>query len=449
MHRPDTHPVAVPGAWPLLGHLPQMARAPLAFFQGLERHGPLAQIRIWSRPMVVVTRPDLARRVLVTGSRAFDKGGPVIEGLRTLLGNGLVTCPAHEHTRQRHLMQPAFHPLRLARYSPAVSTSVADVVGSWRPGQAMDLDREIGQVVSLIVSRTLVAAPGTTNTTKQICDLVPEATVVMYRQGLMPGRLLPRLPLSINRRCAKVRTEGRDLIAPVLARYRAGHGTYADLLSDVVRAYENEPDPDLAMADQAMTIVGAALETTASSLVWTLRLLAEHPRVLARLTTELDEVLAGRQATHDDIARLPYLQQVLTESMRLYPPVWLMTRTTTSEVRWAEGSIPAGTDVGISPWALHRDPGIFPSPEAFAPDRWAPERATSTQREAFFALGAGRRKCIGDTFAMNAAVIILSTILTRWHLHHQRSQFRIQPRMLLTPPRTPVTVQARALPEAA
>jgi len=436
-------PPLVPGAWPLLGHLPRLGRAPLDFFEGLEKYGPLVRIKIGRRTAVVVTRPDLARRVLVAEQRAFDKGGPIIEALRSTLGNGLASCPAADHPRQRKLMQPAFHPDRLARFTDAMSAAAAEVAYAWRPGETVQMVDEVNAIISRNLSRTLVATPDAEAAAERICELLPEIASAMYWRGMMSGRLLPRLPLPVNRRLARLSTEIRSLLDPLVTRYRATGGDHQDLMSDIVHAYAEDPDPYQAVYDQTATIFGAALETTSNATVWTLRLLAEHPDVNARVIAELDSVLAGRLPTHEDLSRLSYTRQVLRESMRLCPPIWLITRTATTSVEWADGYIPAGTDVLLSPWALHRDADVFPDPGVFDPDRWDPERMTTVQREGDFALGAGRRKCIGDVFGLNAATVTLAVILTRWDLHHRPGHAAVKPRLMLMPPRTPVTVELR------
>jgi cytochrome P450 len=173
---------------------------------------------------------------------------------------------------------------------------------------------------------------------------------------------------------------------------------------------------DEAIKVQMKSILTAGTDTTAALLAWTLYLLAHHPDVEARLQTEIDGQLHGRQAAFDDLVRLPYTKQVLTEALRLYPPAWLLSRTTTREIELDGHVLSPGADVLIVPYLLHREPTAFPDPERFDPDRWRPQHITPAQREAFIAMGSGRRKCIGDVFAMTEAAIALSTIVCRWRL---------------------------------
>jgi cytochrome P450 len=434
-----------PGAWPLLGHAPQLARAPREFFERLRACGPLVRIRIGSRPIFVVTRPDLARRVLLTEQDLFDKGGPFIEKGRLLIGNGLAACPAADHAHQRPLMQPAFHRNRMPNYTRIMRDAAAEVADSWHLGQVIRLDEQVHRMTAMVISRTLISAKVGAPAAAHIFRSVPDLVEGLYWRMVMPGRLFPKIPFPVNRRFDRAMTRTRDLLDPVVSQYRATRTDHADLLSMVVSAYEQEPDPQQTIYDQVINIMLGATETTASAVVWTLRLLDRHPDVAERLLAEVQDVLGGRLPDHDDLPKLAYTQRVLTETLRLYPPIWLLGRAATGDVTWKEGNIPAGSAVLASYYSLHRDPEVFADPETFDPDRWSPERITLTQRQGFFGLGAGRRKCIGDAFGMNEATIAVATILSRWQLHHQHSTSTERPvmRMVLLAPATTVTVTPR------
>jgi pentalenene oxygenase len=238
-----------------------------------------------------------------------------------------------------------------------------------------------------------------------------------------------------------------EIITAVVARYRHEGAPRPDLLTAILEAHDEDTGrhlTDSEVHDQVRTILTAGTETTASLLSWTFWLLSQHPRVLADLHAELDTELDGRTAEFEDVARLDYAKRVLTEALRLYPPGWLLSRMTTEAVTLHGFSLAAGAEVLFSPYLLHRDPDVFPDPERFDPDRWLPGRVTAAQREAFTAMGGGRRKCIGDVFGMTEAVIVLATVAGRWDLQLSPGA-RVQPalRIVLNPSALRMTASPR------
>ncbi|MFI1621862.1 cytochrome P450 [Streptomyces lydicus] len=432
-----------PGAVPLFGHLFQLARAPLPFVRQLRRHGPVVRLRLAHRQALAITSPRLVRRILVDDARLFDKGGSVADSMEKTLGNSLVTCPADEHPRQRELMNPGFHPSRMPRYSEAMLGAAVEVVESWAPGRTLHLEHEAHRLAALAVSRSLVAAPAAASAAAVLAEGLPDISRGMYWRGLLPGKAFASLPLPVNRRYERQMARTRQAMDLVTAQYRNSGEDYGDVLSKVAPACEHAPDPHQAIHDQVLTLLFGAVETTAAALVWTLRLIDQH-QLTTLLRDELRNVLGDRLPTHEDVPQLDYLQRVITESLRLHPPAWLGTRVATEPVPWPEGTIPAGTDVTFSPYALHRDPEVFEDPDVFHPDRWKRENVTPEQRQFHFAFGAGKRKCIGDTFAMNELALALAVILSRWKIQHHPSRgVQPTPRFILAPPPTPVTLQPR------
>ncbi|HEY4456797.1 MAG TPA: cytochrome P450, partial [Pseudonocardiaceae bacterium] len=403
-------PPQAPGRLPLLGHVASLARDPLAFFKDLRDRGPVVRIGLGTHPVYVVTRPDLVRRLYVADQHLFDKGGPLIDKVRTYAGNGLATCPAHDHARQRPLMQPAFHRDRLRNYTAVVRDALAEIMASWAPGQLVRLEREVHRLTTLVTSRTLISAEMGGPAAVQIANALPDITQGLYWRMLVPGRFFPKLPLPVNRRFDEQTARTKRAVNDVVDHYRRTGIDYGDLLSLVLAACEREPDPRQAVYDQVITILTASVETAASVMVWSMRVLEQFPSIGERVLAEYREVVGSGIPTHDHIADLTYTQCVITEALRLYPPVWLVSRVTTDDIDWSDGRIPAGADVFFSPYALHRDPEVFPDPDRFDPDRWAPDRVTSEQREGFFGFGAGRRKCIGDTLAMNEATVTVAAL---------------------------------------
>jgi cytochrome P450 len=173
---------------------------------------------------------------------------------------------------------------------------------------------------------------------------------------------------------------------------------------------------DKQVHDEALTLLLAGHETTATALTWTWYLLAQHPAVEAAMHRELDTVLAGRLPTVDDLPHLVYTRLVFTEALRLYPPAWLMTRRAQGPHQIGDYTLPAGSFILISPYITHHDPRFFPDPEAFQPQRWDSAKARTHTRFAFFPFGAGPRQCIGEGFAWMEGVLVLATLAQQWHM---------------------------------
>ncbi len=173
---------------------------------------------------------------------------------------------------------------------------------------------------------------------------------------------------------------------------------------------------DQQLRDEAMTFLLAGHETTALALSWTWYLLSQHPKVEQRLQQELQQVLSDRTPRAEDLARLPYTEKVAKEAMRLYPPAWSLARTAAKECEIGGYRVPAGANVVMSQWIMHRDPRFYTYPEEFDPDRWSTDRIQCLPKFAYFPFGGGPRSCIGASFAMIEATLLLATIAQRFQL---------------------------------
>lgn len=174
---------------------------------------------------------------------------------------------------------------------------------------------------------------------------------------------------------------------------------------------------DKQLRDEVMTLILAGHETTANTLSWTWYLLSQHPDVEDRLIAELETVLNGRPPTAADLPRLRYTEMIIKESMRLYPPVWVLEgRRAIEDLEIGGYYVPRGTTMLLSPWLAHRDSRYYPEPERFNPERWRGTFAKELPRYAYFPFGGGPRLCIGQPFAMMEAALLLATIAQRYRL---------------------------------
>ncbi|WP_301127784.1 cytochrome P450 [Streptomyces cacaoi] len=412
-----THGRAPGGRGPA-GHALSLARTPLSFLTSLPRYGDLVELRLGHRRAYLACHPDLVRHILLD-SKTFDSGGALKDKARLILGNGLITAGRQDHRKQRRMIQPAFHQRRIASYARIMQQECAQICDSWHASRPVDMCDAMHALTARVTARCLFSTNIAQSDVREIQQWLPVVIRGAFHRALDPTGLLERVPTRGNRRFDEALTRLNSLITRLVSRYRARGAGGQDLLSALLETEDTKTGSRLSdqeIHDQVMTLLLAGIETTASALTWSLHLLSRHPGVADRLVAETDEVLGGRAATYEDIPALPYTSRVFNETLRMFPPAWVFTRTTVVDTRLAGHRLPSGADILISPYVLHRNPRLFPEPRRFDPDRWAPERAAGIPSGAMLPFGAGSRKCIGDVFGMTEAVLALATLTTRWKM---------------------------------
>ena len=366
--------------------------------------------------LFIASDPSVIKDVLVTHNQNFHKSRG-LERIKILLGEGLLTSEDAVHLRQRRLMQPAFHRDRVAAYASTMVSYADRVRSGWNEGATLDVAREMSRLTLLIVGKTLFD----TDVESQARDVGDAMSGLMnsFWTLMLPfGDTLERLPIPRLRRGRKARERLDAIIYGIIGERRASGGDRGDLLSMLLMAQDDEDKgrgmTDRQVRDEAMTIFLAGHETTANALTWTWYLLSQSPDIERRLHEEIDRVLAGRLPTVADVDRLPYTTRVVTESMRLYPPAWLVGRRAVNEYSIGGYSVPPRSIVVMSQWIVHRDPRHYPEPDRFDPDRWTPAFKAALPRFAYFPFGGGPRQCIGESFAWMELVLVLATIAQRW-----------------------------------
>ncbi|MFE3196174.1 cytochrome P450 [Nocardia sp. NPDC059240] len=404
--------VAASGALPLIGHLLQL-RTGLGFLESLPAQGDLVEVRIGTWKAIVVCDPDLTHQVLID-NRAYDMGGRVHAGFRKVLGNGVGTCSYHDHRRQRLLLQPAFHSGRFSGYSRIMTEQIARLVGSWHDGQTIDVYAEASRLTSRITAKALFVADSAGPAAAAVEESLADINRGVLRYAIAP--LPDNFPAPWNRRFHGALARVRSAVDAVIDSYRRSGIDYGDVLSALLAARDEAGDPlsDAEIQDQVLTLLTAAIGTAATSLTWALHLLAHHPHILERLLSEVDVVLEGRIATWNDLPQLRLTQQILNESLRLYPPGWIFTRTVMVDTTLAGVPLPVGSAMIYSPYLIHHRADLFVDPDRFDPDRWGADQSTQWPRNAWIPFGAGARKCMGETFALAEETLALATIAARW-----------------------------------
>jgi cytochrome P450 len=394
-------------------------RNPLTFFSNLQRkYGNIVHLETGGEHVYLVNEPNLIRDVLVTDQRHFMKGRG-LERAKRLLGEGLLTSEGPVHLRQRRLMQPAFHKERIASYATVMTDYAERVQSGWRDGSVVDAAQEMMRLTLGVVGKTLFDQD-VESQAREVGEALTDVMDSFWIQMLPFYDTLEKLPVPALKRARQARARLDRIIYGMIAERRRALHDRGDLLSMLLLAQDEEAGgqgmTDEQVRDEAMTIFLAGHETTAVALAWTWFLLSRAPDVEARLHEEIDGVLAGRIPTVADLPSLPFTEQVVTESMRLYPPAWIIGRRALDDYHLDRYNVAKRSIIVMSPYLIHHDPRFYPDPEEFRPGRWTPEFKASLPPFAYLPFGGGARRCIGESFAWMELVLVLSSIAQRWQL---------------------------------
>lgn len=394
----------------------KLRRDPLSFLRRVvQEFGPVSQFKVGKLQFFLFTSPEAVREILVTHHDRMHKGR-ALQRARILLGDGLLTSEDEFHKRQRRLVNPAFHRERLPAYARQMITAAQTTSDAWRDGAQVDIANEMMTLTLDIVGRTLFSTD-LRGQASEIGQAMHDIMTMMNRLLSPLASLLNYLPVPGTYRYWRARFHLEHAVTSMIRERRASGVDHGDLLSMLLLARDEDGGPgmtDQQVRDEAMTIFLAGHETTANALTWTWYLLAKHPEIEARLHAELDTVLGGRPPTFEDYRRLPYTERVLTESMRLYPPAWIVGRTAMEDLEVIGYKIPAKSILLVSQYVNHRAPEYFPDPENFDPDRWLPEAEALRPKLSYFPFGAGPRQCAGEAFAWMEGVLVLATLAQHW-----------------------------------
>lgn len=417
------HTPAVPAPLPLyrgkglLSALGEIQDDPLATLSRAAALGDLVELDVPWKRVWLVNSPALAEEVLITKQKRYGKitrGYAVMR--RLLLGNGLLTADGDFWLKQRRTAQPAFHRDRIKGFGEtmvALSEACAD---AWAPfadaGAAFDLHAEMMALTLRIATVTLLSKDVTHGEAAAVGTALTEVVEQLIWRTTRPWSLPLVIPTPANRRFKDAR-DTLDAIVNAIIDERLAGEQQADLLGMLIEA--RDPDTGEGMSkqqlrDEVMTMFLAGHETTANALSWTFWLLARHPEIAAKVEAEVDTI-AGRP-TFEDVPKLGYLSAVLKESLRLYPPAWLVARGALEDDVLGSQPIEKGTFVFVSPYLLHRREKDWHDADAFRPERWL--EPSERHRLAYLPFIAGPRKCIGDTFALMEATLVIAVLLQRY-----------------------------------
>jgi cytochrome P450 len=432
---PNTYPPGPRTGW--FGLLRVVATGqkfdPLAYAKWVsDTYGGLVYTRFGPVRFYMVADADLTHDILVTQNDKFHKAKTVKEVFRPFIGNGLLLSEGDFWKRQRKLTQPAFHSKRIQSYADTMVAHTERMLDTWRDSQPVWIDRAMMKLTLNIVCKTLFDAD-VSGDADRVGDLMTETLEAASDRLNAAIRLPEWLPTPKRRRQKAMIAELDAIIQRFISERRATREDKGDLLSMLLLAQDEDGSQmtDQQLRDEVMTLFIAGHETTAVALSWTWYLLSQNPDKLATLLDEVDSVLGGRSPTLADLPNLAYTEMVVKEAMRLYPPTAGVSREPVEDVVVGGYTLPKGTMIIISAYAMHRNPRYFADPEAFIPERFSKENEANIPHYAYLPFGGGPRVCIGNQFALMEARLILATILSRWELRLEPGQ-TIAPEQLIT-----------------
>jgi cytochrome P450 len=392
------------------GNLREMVRNPLQFFQNIAlQYGDIVCYRPAPEPAYLINHPDYIRHILVDNNRNYSKDTYSNRLFSKVIGQGLLTTEGEVWRKQRRLMQPAFHHRRIELLDRMIVEVSESMLDHWQQAyvlnQPVDIAREMAALTLTVTTRSLFGVD-LGDEVREVGEIVNQAAV--YLEKPSNSRLVQstqRLGAVVDRIIQQRKqdfTDGGNLLSSMLLARDDQSGTGMD---------------DEQLRNQVMTLILAGYETTASALTWTWHLLAQNLWAVDRLRSEMREILGGRPPRYADLEQLPFTGMVLDESLRLFPPAWVLGRRALGEDVIGGFHIPADAVIAICIYVLHRHPDFWEQPDTFDPERFSVERSQGRNKFAYIPFGAGPRQCIGNNFGLMEAALVMACVLHRFELH--------------------------------
>jgi len=401
----------------LLGSTLDFKDKPLKFLRYIaSAYGDVSRFRVGPSYWYLVTHPEDIHDAMTTRADIFLKPRIAKRLWQKFLGDGLLTTEGDTWKRQHRLVLPAFHRSRIANYGEVMVDYTHRMLDAWVEGEELDLDAQMVSLTLEIVAKTLFDAD-----VRHGAEAVGEAMEVLNKEMLehihMPVPVPRWWPSARNKRKLGAIQAIEEIVWGVIEERRATGEDKGDLLSMLLLTRDEAGDQlsDTEIRDQVMTMFFAGHETTAHAMTWAWYALAKNPRVATRAQEDIDRVTGGDPLTIAHLQELPFLEQVVHESLRFLPSVWVFIKEPKEDVVVRGYRIPKGSPVLFSTYVTHHDPRWYPSPETFDPDRFSKERAKSIPPGAYVPFSGGQRICIGKSFALMEMRLILGTMLQRLH----------------------------------
>lgn len=401
---------------PIVGVLPRVWRDPLGTFLGAAlEHGEVVQLNL-GRPAFVLSAPEHVRHVLQDHASRYRKSF-MYDRLKPVLGEGLVTSEGPLWQKQRRLIQPSFHREHIANLVAGMTEQAEKYLARWRAaaraGQVLDVADEMVELTLSVAGRALFGvdlsddAQAVGPAIRAMFDVLGERVHALFN-------LPASIPSPANRRLRRVIETLDDIVLDIIRRKRRSDGGKRDMLDMLMASFDedtNQAMEDKQLRDEVMTMLVAGHETTAHTLSWTLFQLSKNPAIVGTMRDEIRRVLGTSPPRAEHVPKLRYVQQVIEETMRMFPAAWLISRDALEDDEVGGYRIPKHSTVFLSSYVIHRRPDLWPDPERFDPDRFSPERVAARDRFSYIPFGVGRRQCVGNTFALTETVVLISMIV--------------------------------------
>ncbi|WP_281197192.1 cytochrome P450 [Nocardia altamirensis] len=389
-----------PGRLPVLGHGLKMWRDPVQFMVDLSSVGKIARVDIGSLVVYVITDFEILHKVLVDNSDAYERG-LLFERIRLVFGESFIVADGQQHKDLRRLLQPAFHRPELESYAPIIKRNADALANSWQPGQIVEVRSALAKMVVANLVATMFSHEASTEELQLISGLIGD-----IGGGAIVGSVLPKklasLPLPVNRKFVSAGAQLRDFCRKLFVARRLSSDRRNDLIDILLDSPDAEQRGDEFLIEQAMTILFGGIDASTATLTWALYELSRHPEMAATLSQEISA------AGDISLDKLDYLNRFLNEVTRTHSAL-LQTRRTVTTVELDGFTFPAGTNIGYSLAAIHRNPQIFPEPNTFDPDRWLNSKIRS-----FAPFSMGNQMCIGNNYAWLSLQTTLHSLLSKW-----------------------------------
>lgn len=438
-------PPLAKGKYPI-GSAFDFVRDSLQFFERtVPKYGGVFQIKSIFFPfisdfdyMLIVSDPDMVKHIMQDNNKNYVKSHGY-NVLKVLLGEGLLTSEGDFWRKQRRLMQPAFHRDRLASFVDTYVEFGQELVDKWSKlpdGAEVDVSTDFMQTTLNIVSKAMFSSD------------VANAMEVVHREfDFANEQLIKRItspfPIPLWMPLPKIQREKhsyeaiKHVVAEIIEKRRESDHKYDDLLAmlmEVEDADTGEKMSNQQIQDEVITIFLAGHETTAVALTWLMHCLDENPEVQAKLQEEELRVLNGRKPQLEDLHALEYTRMVIDETLRLYPPAWIIGRHTLGEDQLGEFRVPKDTNCLIPVYYIHRSPEYWENPEKFVPERFSKENSKGRHKFVYFPFGGGPRLCIGNNFALMEMQVIVPMIIRAFKLAKSKDfQFKMEPLITMRP----------------
>lgn len=434
-----------PDALEMIKLLPSMLRNPVLFCREMvRRYGGIIRVNLGLDELYLVGQPDYAEYVL-RGEHAenFGKGGKLWAAARPMFGKGLATSEGELWLRQRRLMQPQFTRQRFGSLSNMMTAAILEELEGWpalAAGRPFDLTTQIIYISMRIFLHTLF----NTGVSRQEREEVGRSSHILMNQlhYITWGSMLPKwVVLPGAKRCNEALQAVNEFVFRTIDKRRRGENrTDAredDILSLLLSARDETTGQGMdnqQIRDEAVTLILAGYETTATTITWSLYQMCRHPEVERKLVEEIDQVLGKRVPVFEDLARMPYVKMLISEVLRFHSTAWMTHRVSTQEEQIGGYRIPANSLVVVLIDAIHHNPAVWQDPYEFIPERFSQEASAGRHRAAFIPFGIGPHQCIGNNFALIEATLVLIMLLQRYRIRLvSEREIMPMPRMIQKP----------------